>query len=74
MKKCNDNDKMVNKRVPSVSTRLLSLVVKTSEHKLKIMTTPTLGPKNTVLFIDFKIAFTLNGNIVLFGLQNYVCF
>ena len=44
--------------VQPVSPRALSLVGKTSNCKLEILTTPKTGPKKTLLVIAFRIAWT----------------
>ena len=56
-------------RVQPVSTRVLSLFVKTSKHKQKILTMPKLGPKKTVLVIAFIIALTIDVKTAWIGCQ-----
>ena len=60
---------MSYENIKPVSTRVLSLVGKTYQPKFKMMTTPNIGPEKTVSLIDFRIALTLDLNIVWFGRQ-----
>ena len=44
-----------------------------SADSMKILTTPKVGPKNTVSVIAFRIAVTLDVKIGCFGRQVAVC-
>ena len=55
-------------KVQPVSPRVLSLVAKTSNHKLKILTTPKLGPKN---IFSFVCPLRTQSSVMISGTQIY---
>ena len=56
-----------------MSPRVLSLFVKTSQCKKKILTPRKLGPNQIVSVIAFRIALKLDVKISWFGRQVAVC-
>ena len=60
-------------RGTSYSDPEYSLLLKKTPTVKKNLTPPKLGPKKTVLIIAFRIAWTLDVEIVWFGCQVAVC-
>ena len=60
-------------RVQPVTTKVVSVVGKTSQPKYKNLTTPQVGPKKTMSVVAFRIALIIDVKIAWFVCQVAVC-